>query len=180
MWHIICSIILTVVCMCVQSMKFCTVQLVWFLASVAWKHAGESIPLYAADGCVFENRRIWALRRFAMMKAPSIMGIINWLPWSWELRSAVGHGHHILLLHLGGWMVAQASCCRFSSSWRRSNVLGNGITVPWREQHSQGSSHTFPGHSCLGHCFSISSIAWWMASLASSLALCVAWRTIPS
>lgn len=42
----------------------------------------------------------------------------------------------------------------------------------WREQHSQGSSQIFPGHNFLGHCFSISSMAWWMASLASSPALC--------
>jgi hypothetical protein len=58
-------------------------------------------------------------------------------------------------------------CCSscISSS---SKVFGTGIKVPCREQHSQGPSQVFPGHSCLGHFFSISSSAWCIASFASS------------
>lgn len=59
---------------------------------------------------------------------------------------------------------------RFCSSciWSNSNVFGTGIKVPCREQQSQGASQVLPGHSCLGHFFSISSIAWCITSFASS------------
>lgn len=58
----------------------------------------------------------------------------------------------------------RCSSCISSSS----KVFGTGIKVPCREQHSQGPSQVFPGHSSLGHFFSISCKAWCIASFASS------------